>query len=206
MSVKEALKTVASAIALMAVLATGALVQSTLSGQVKDSFVAIMPGVKVEATSPALIEGTRTVATNGEGRYTIVDVRPGQYTVRFSMDGFATAESGVDVPSGVTVSVDGDLKPGSVGQTLEVQSVVATVDIDNVAHPQTLSRTDMDSLPTARNIQSMGSYVPGVPDVAGSQQTEQTCMAAHGKPSGRDIYMLDGMLINTTLSDGSVQF
>jgi hypothetical protein len=159
---------------------------------------------------PALIEGTRTVTTNGDGRYTIVDVRPGEYTIKFSMEGFATSESRVDVPSGVTVNVDGDLRPGSVGQTLDVQSVIATVDIENVAHPQTLSRTDMDSLPTARNAQSMGSYVPGVhlntPDVAGSQQTEQTYMAAHGNPSGRDIYMLDGMLINVTQGDGMIQF
>ena len=169
-----------------------------------------MPGVSVEAASPALIEGSRTVTTNGEGRYTIVDVRPGDYTVTFTMAGFSQLKERIEVPSNVTVPVDADMKPGSVGQTMEVESVVATVDIDNVAHPEVLTRSDIDALPTARNAQSMGSYVPGVhlntPDVAGSQQTEQTYMAAHGNPSGRDIYMLDGMLINVTQNDGQIQF
>lgn len=196
--------------ALLALFAPAASAQSTLSGQVKDSSGAVMAGAKVEAASPALIEGSRTATTNGEGRYTIVDIRPGTYIITFTMDGFSPVKAQVDVPSNVTVPVDADMKPGTVGQSLEVQSVVATVDIDNVAHPEVLSRSDMDALPTARNAQSMGSYVPGVhlntPDVAGSQQTEQTYMAAHGNPSGRDIYMLDGMLINVTQNDGQIQF
>jgi hypothetical protein len=197
-------------IAWISVLPSAALAQSTISGQVKDSSGAVMSGVSVNAASPALIEGSRTLTTNGEGRYTIVDVRPGDYTITFTIEGFTSVRERVDIPSNVTVPVDAELKPGTVGQSLEVQSVVATVDIDNVAHPEVLTRTDMDELPTARNAQSIGSYVPGVhlntPDVAGSQQTEQTYMAAHGNPSGRDIYMLDGMLINVTQNDGMIQF
>src|SRR5262249_16784012 len=81
--------------------------------------------------------------------------------------------------------------------------------IENVAHPSVLTRNDMDALPSARNPQSMGSYTPGVhlnlPDVAGSQQTEQTYMQAHGNPSWRDIYLLDGMRVNTTQADGMIQ-
>jgi len=186
-----------------------AAAQSTISGQAKDSSGAVMAGVTVEAASPALIERSRTVTTNGEGRYAIVDVRPGTYTVTFTMQGFSQVKEQVEVPSNVTVPVDAVMQVGAVGQTVEVQAQVATVDVENVAHPEVLSRTDMDSLPTARNMQSIGSYVPGVhlnaPDVGGYQQIEQTYMSAHGQPALRDTYLLDGMRVNTMQNDGLIQ-
>ena len=186
-----------------------AAAQSTISGQVRDSSGAVMAGVKVEAASPALIEGSRGVITNGEGRYAIVDVRPGSYTVTFTLPGFATYRETVEVPSNVTVPVDGEMRVGTVGETVNVEARVATVDVETVARPQVLTRSDMDALPTARNPQSMGSYTPGVhlnlPDVGGSQQIEQTYMISHGNPSARDTYLLDGMMVNTTQADGQIQ-
>jgi hypothetical protein len=72
-----------------------------------------------------------------------------------------------------------------------------------------LSRADMDALPTARNMQSIGSYVPGVhlntPDVGGSMQVQQTYMSVHGTPADSNTFLLDGMLINTTQTDGRIQ-
>jgi hypothetical protein len=183
--------------------------QSTISGQVKDSSGAAIAGVTVEASSSALIERSRNVITNGEGRYAIVDVRPGTYTVTFVISGFSKVSKQIEVPANVTVPVDGEMKVGSVGETVEVQAEVATVDVENVAHPEVLTRSDMDALPTARNIQSIGSYVPGIhlnqPDVGGNQQIEQTYMSTHGNPAGRDIYLLDGMRINTMQNDGLIQ-
>ena len=195
--------------ALLAAFASVASAQSTISGQVRDTSGAAMPGVKVEAASPALIEGSRSVTTDSDGRYAIVDVRPGTYTVTFTQPGFAVFKRQVEVPANVTVPVDGEMQVGSTEQTVEVQAQVATVDVENVGHPEVLTRADMDSVPTARNMQSIGSYVPGVhlnlPDVAGSQQTEQTYMQAHGNPSWRDTYLLDGMRVNTTQGDGMIQ-
>ena len=197
------------AVFLLVLLAPHASAQSAISGQVKDPSGATMAGVKVEAASPALIEGSRTVTTNGEGRYSIIDIRPGTYTVTFTMAGFAPVKAQADVPSAITVTVDAEMKVGSISDTVTVESVVATVDVENVAHPSTLTREDMDSLPSARNPQSMGSYTPGVhlnfPDVGGTQQTEQTYMVAHGNPSARDIYLLDGMRVNTMQNDGQIQ-
>ena len=147
-------------IALFALSLQTARAQSSISGQVKDTSGAVMAGVTVNAASQALIEGSRTVTTNGEGRYSIVDVRPGTYTITFNMTGFVTVKQQIEVESNLTVTVDGDMKVGSLGETVTVDAAVASVDIENVAHASTLTRADMDALPTARNPQSMGSYTP----------------------------------------------
>ena len=183
--------------------------QSTISGQVKDTSGAVMAGVAVEASSEALIERSRSVVSNGEGRYAIVDVRPGSYTVTFTLMGFNTVKQQVEVPANVTVPLDATMQVGSIGQTVEVAGLVATVDVDNVSHPEVLTRSDVDSVPTARNLQSVGSYIPSVhlniPDVGGSQQIQQTYIATHGNPPEHNVYLLDSMLVNTTQGDGQIQ-
>src|SRR5919204_213942 len=129
---------------IVVVFASLASAQSTISGQVRDSSGAVMAGVKVEAASEALIERSRTETTNENGRYTIVDVRPGVYTVTFTLPGFSTVKQEVTVPANVSVPVDAEMRVGSLGETVTVEATVATVDIENAAHPQVLSRTDMD--------------------------------------------------------------
>ena len=70
--------------------------QGAIAGQVKDASGAVLPGVTVEAASPVLIEKTRTAVTDGTGQFRIVDLRPGEYTVTFSLTGFSTVKrSGV---------------------------------------------------------------------------------------------------------------
>src|SRR5262245_33924722 len=85
-----------SALVLTAVLASSltadAQQASGISGVVRDESGAVLPGVSVEATSDVLIEKVRTVTTDGEGRYRIVDLRPGSYAVTFSLTGFAAAK------------------------------------------------------------------------------------------------------------------
>src|SRR6267378_4401928 len=109
--------------------------QSTLSGVVRDTSGAVMPGVTVDAASEALIERSRTAVTNGDGRYTIVDVRPGLYTITFTLPGFRTIKQQVTVPANVLVPVDADMKLSALEETVTVEAAAATVDIENVAHP-----------------------------------------------------------------------
>ena len=94
---------------LVALFSPVASAQSTISGQAKDSSGAVMAGVGVEAASPALIERSRAVITNGEGRYAIVDIRPGPYTVTFTKPGFSAVREEIEVPANVTVPVGGPL-------------------------------------------------------------------------------------------------
>ena len=70
-----------------------ALAQSTLAGVVTDDTGAVLPGVNVEVASPALIEKVRAVVTDGQGRYSVADIRPGEYTVTFSLQGFSDGQT-----------------------------------------------------------------------------------------------------------------
>src|SRR5881396_2796003 len=114
----------------MVLFASLAAAQSTISGQVRDSSGAVMAGVNVEAASEALIERSRTETTNENGRYTIVDVRPGLYTITFTLPGFSTVKQEVTVPANVTVPVDAIMKVGAVGETVTVEAQIATVDVE----------------------------------------------------------------------------
>ena len=189
--------------------------QSTIQGVVKDSSGAVMPNVVVVASSPALIEGSRTANTNGEGRFDIIDVRPGAYSVKFTASGFQTQErNGVDVPASTTVTVNVDMTVGSTGETVQVEASAAIVDTENAANHQVLTREIIDAIPAPRNMQALGGLTPGIqlhngaggnPDVGGSQQMEQTYILGHGSNANQTTVLLDGMNINTNYLDGTIQ-
>jgi len=103
---------------------------SGIAGVVKDASGAVLPGVTVEAASPALIERVRTVVTDGEGRYNIVDLRPGPYTVTFSLGGFSTVKrEGIELSAGFTATVNADLQVGTLAETVTVTGATPLVDI-----------------------------------------------------------------------------
>jgi hypothetical protein len=199
----------ATLLSALAFLPSIASAQSSIVGQAKDSSGAVMVGVTVQAASDALIEKQRTVTTDGQGRYAVVDVRPGTYVITFTMQGFAPVKQSIEVPANTTVTIDGALKPGSVGETVNVEAAVATVDTQEVAHPAVLTRQDMDNVPTARNMQSVGALTAGAhlnaPDPGGLQQVQQTYLTAHGNYTNSDTYLLDGMLVNTMQNDRTIQ-
>ena len=91
---------------------------------------AVLPGVTVEAASPALIEKMRSVVTDAQGRYTIVDLRPGIYTLTFTLTGFATlVRSGLELQSNVTLPLSVELKVGAVEETVTVSGASPLVDV-----------------------------------------------------------------------------
>src|SRR6266568_4402254 len=119
---KQGFGVVSFACLICALMPSMASAQSTISGVVKDSSGAVVANAAVQAASDVLIERARTVTTNGEGRYTIVDLRPGTYVVTASAPGFDTVKQTIEVPANVTVPVDATLKVGAVGETVNVEA------------------------------------------------------------------------------------
>src|SRR3954447_10281522 len=104
--------------------------QASIVGTVKDASGAVLPGVTVEASSPALIEKTRSVVTGGTGQYSIENLRPGTYTVTFTLTGFATAKrEGIELTGSFIASVNGDMKVGAVSETVTVSGEAPVVDV-----------------------------------------------------------------------------
>src|SRR5439155_17357896 len=115
---------------LAAPIAASAQQASGIAGTVRDSQGLALPGVTVEAASPALIERTRTVTTDGEGRYSIVDLRPGTYAMTFSLPGFSTViRQGVELQSGFTASINVNMAVGSVQESVTVTAASPVVDV-----------------------------------------------------------------------------
>jgi len=103
------------------VVASAAFAQATLTGVVKDTSGAVLPGVTVEASSPALIEKVRSTITDGKGAWTIVDLRPGTYAVAFTLTGFNTVKrEGIELTGNFTATVNTELRVGTVEETVTV--------------------------------------------------------------------------------------
>src|SRR2546426_3523308 len=126
--------------ALVLFSSTAAHAQASVAGVVKDAIGAVLPGVTVEAASPALIEKVRTVATDAQGNYKIVDLRPGTYSVTFSLTGFSTVKhEGLELTAGFTATVNAELNVGAVTESVTVSGASPVVDVQNVLSQRALT-------------------------------------------------------------------
>ncbi len=133
--------------------------QSAVAGVVKDTSGAVLPGVTVEASSDVLIEKTRSVITDGEGAYRIVDLRPGTYSVTFTLPGFQTFKrEGLDLPANFTATINADMKVGALEESVTVSGASPVVDVSSNAKSQVLNREVLDAVPSAKTIQSLASW------------------------------------------------
>src|SRR6187200_2123246 len=147
------MRTVVKCLTLLVVLLLPASVfaQASLTGTVRDASGGVLPGVTVEAASPALIEKVRTAITDDRGQYKVVDLRPGTYTVNFSLPGFSGVKrDGIELNTGFTATVSVQLKVGSVEETVTVTGASPVVDVQNARTQNVLTRQVLDALPTAK--------------------------------------------------------
>src|SRR5207249_2429025 len=137
--------------------------QAVIAGIVKDPSGAVLPGVSVEATSPALIEKVRTAATDGNGQYRVEDLRPGSYTITFTLQGFSTyRREGIELTGSFTAVINGDLEVGALAETVTVTGESPIVGVQSARRETTLSSDTIRAIPTVRNYNSMVVLVPGV--------------------------------------------
>ena len=173
---------------------------STIAGQVSDATGGVLPGVTVEASSPALIEQVRNVVTDSQGQYSIIDLRPGTYSVTFTLPGFTTfIRDGIELSSGFTATIDAQLIVGAVEETITVTGASPVVDVQNTAARHVLGNETIESIPSARGFASFVSLTPGVradpraQDVGGSQNDNAQAGTIWGSRSGEFRVLLHGM-------------
>ena len=172
---------------------------SGIAGVVKDTTGAVMPGVVVEASSPALIERVRSVTTDTQGQYKIVDLRPGIYTVTFTLPGFSPVKrEGIELPAAFTATVNADLRVGALEETVTVTGASPIVDTQNVLKRQVVSKDTIDAMPTSKNWSTIGVMTVGVSsnqsDVGGSAGEHQNQLKAHGGSFNDRLVQLDGIM------------
>jgi hypothetical protein len=198
------------ALACLLALPTTATAQSAFAGVVKDTSGAVLPGVTVEAASEVLIEKVRSVTTDGNGAYRIENLRPGIYSITFSLPGFSNVKKdAIELPSNFVSTINADLKVGTVEETVTVSGESPVVDVQTNIKAQVLSREVLDAVPSAHTIQSVGQLVVGVnltaPDVGGSQAMQQTYFSVHGLGAAQTSVLIDGMIMNGLQGDGAIQ-
>ena len=174
----------------------------------------MLPGVTVEAASPALIEKVRTVVTDSEGLYRIVDLRPGVYTVTFTLPGFSTfVRDGIELTTGFTATVNGEMKVGGVEETVTVTGEAPLVDIPNVEQQTTLSRDLLDEIPTSRRPAQFITLIVGADGGAnastlhdvGGVGSDRAFFGVHGQRADDMTYNFGGM-DSRVFSGGGFQY
>ncbi len=179
-----------------------------IAGVVKDASGGVLPGVTVEVSSPALIEGTRTTVTGSNGQYRVTDLRVGVYSVTFSLAGFATARrEGIEISASFTAPVSVDLKVGEISETVVVTGETPVVDVQSTASQSIMNRAVLDTLPTGKDPFAVGQLIPGVttsaPDVGGSKGMQQPTLQIHGSNSQDMVFQQDGLVVQHVAFSGN---
>jgi hypothetical protein len=147
----------------LVLLPSSLLAQAAITGVVKDASGGVLPGVTVEAASPALIEKVRTAVTDDTGQYRIVDLRPGTYSVRFALTGFSTVRrEGIELSGTFVATVNGDLRVGALQETVTVTGETPIVDVQSARAQTTINRDIISAIPTSRSITGIQTVIPGM--------------------------------------------
>jgi hypothetical protein len=176
--------------------------QASIAGTVKDSSGAVLPGVTVEASSDVLIEKVRIAVTDGSGLYRIVDLVPGTYTVTFSLASFSTFKrEGLELSGSLTATIDAELRPGSIAETVVVTGTVVGVDVQSPRRQQVLDRAVITDLPVARTFFGLAALTPGIEvglnaqDGGGINAPQVNSFSAYGGRLGEGRLLVDGVSV-----------
>src|SRR5687767_664872 len=191
------------AVAAVVLLPPALYAQGTIAGVVTDASGAVLPGVTVEAASPALTEKVRTVVTDGTGQFRVVSLPPGAYSVSFSLPGFSVVKrEGIEIAGTLTATVDVSLRVGALEETVTVTGESPTVDVQSARRQQVIDGEVLQAIPTSRSYNNVLQLVPGVVAGDGQVQLRPTMLlfTAHGGNAQDGRLTVDG--INTGASRG----
>jgi hypothetical protein len=210
---RSALRFAAWAIVCVALVPSLALAQASINGVVRDSSGAVLPGVTVEASSPALIEKVRAVVSDSGGVYRIVDLRPGTYTVTFTLPGFnVVRQDGIQLTGNFAATVNGEMRVGAIQETVTVSAESPIVDIQNTTTQRVFDQQVIEAIPAGRSHINMAVLVPGLSaqqpgrgalqDVGGTNNLQNTTFTIHGSKQQDTRLQLDGVRVGNVLSEG----
>ena len=180
-------------IAALLILAPAAVfAQSSITGVVRDTSGGVLPGVTVDASSPALIEGSKSAVTDANGIYRVVDLRPGPYVVTFSLQGFNTLKrEGIQLPAEFTATVNAELSVGTLQETVTVTGEAPVVDIRSSGTQMQVERDTLEALPGTGRLALLNTLLPGAnltnstERSAGGNDRTQTRFSLHGAPEAQ---------------------
>jgi len=181
--------------------------QATLSGTVRDPSGGVLPGVTVEASSPALIEKVRTTVTDGTGQYRLTELRPGRYSLTFTLPGFSTVKrADVEVSGVAVISINAEMAVGGVQDTITVNSETPVVDVQSTTRQAVLDNEVIQTLPAARGY---GALLNAVPALQGGYATSQitpamTFFNTYGGRPNEGRVQLDGINVGSAFNGGGV--
>ena len=204
---------VALVVVLVLPVAAWAQQSASVAGVARDDSGGVLPGVTVSAASPALIEGERIAFTDGQGRYNVVDLRPGTYTVTFTLPGFSTVvREELELTSGFTATINVELAIGALQETITVSGQTPLVDIQNVRQLNVVTSELLDMLPTTQKSMAMlANLTPGMignPDVGGSAgaYSQQAQIAGFRGKTNSNRFTFDGMTVNNMCGVQSISY
>jgi hypothetical protein len=150
-------------LSVLLLLPSTAFAQGAITGVIKDASGGVLPGVTVEAASPTLIEKVRTVASDATGQYRIVDLRPGTYSVTFTLPGFSTVKrEGIELTGTFVATINADMRVGALEETITVTGETPIVDVQSVKTQQTVGKDILGSIPTSHNVNGIQALIPGM--------------------------------------------
>jgi hypothetical protein len=202
------------ALALVLLLPAASHAQASITGQVKDASGAILPGVTVEASSPALIEKVRSVVSDGSGQYRIEILPPGSYTVTFTLPGFSTVKrEGIELTGTFTATVDVELRVGAVEETITVTGETPIVDVQSATRQRVVDRELIETLPSGRTPAAMVVLIPGVSVPAANQEVGGPAILSgaiatriHGSTATSQLLMENGLSTAALVTPATSEF
>ena len=190
-------------IALLVCAPAAAHAQASLTGVVRDTSGAVLPGVTVEASSPALIEKIRAVVSDGTGRYRIEELRPGTYALSFTLPGFATVRrEGIELTGSFVATINVDLRVGALDETITVTGDSPLVDVQSTGRQRVLNQEVLNALPSNRALVNIAGLTPGITadnqDVGGSRGDGARTGGLTSRGVGDSRILIGGVISNTS--------